>query len=308
MKKIAIIDQGTNSSKLHIFACDENGSPREIMRKKAETRLGDEMAIRGDIIQEEPVLRTVAALRDFKETCSQHDVHSIEVVSTEVLRKAKNAQEVLERIIRDTGLHIKVLNQEQEAEMFWHGITLDFTWDRQIAAIDIGGGSVQFMYGTREKLQTHELLPLGTLFLRNTFITHDAATREEFEKIESYIQEAIAHITYTLPPDTPFIHGSSSVLNCYQEAGVALEPFTHSHSHPYLARLTHTRELYEKVRFLPQKERTHYFPSEPGFMDGLCPGLASVLFIGQKVGLTYELPSNYNIVSGIATLITRGMH
>jgi len=218
MKKIAIIDQDTSSTKLHIFEVLDTGI-KEVFRKKIETRLGDNMGSNGGVIEKESLQRAVKTLNELKELCLSQETDSVEVVSTEVLRKAVNAEEAQSTLRRETGLLLRVLTQEEESQMFFSGVTADLEWDGKIAAIDIGGGSVQFMCGTKGRLERHELLKTGALFLRNLFFKEDTPTEEEYARLEKSVEQAISHIDYKLPPDTPLIHGSTSVLNFYKEGG-----------------------------------------------------------------------------------------
>jgi len=82
--------------------------------------------------------------------------------------------------------------------------------------------------------------------------------------------------------------------------------FSYSANHPYKALISEGYKTYLEMRTKPKTERYKYFPSEPGFTDGFCPGFASVFLIAKKLGLTYELPSNMNLASGLAALIAKG--
>lgn len=308
MKPFAIIDQGTNSSKLHIYGEDKDGSLREVRRESAETRLGDNLEQNDHKISDGALKQTLTALKRFREIAKEIGVDRIEAVSTEIMRKAANAPDACARIEEETGIRMKILSQEKEARVYWHGVTSDFSWDGKIAAIDIGGGSVQFMYGSKDNLEGHELIKTGTLFLRNKYIAQEPATEEEYANIENAIKQAVAHINYKLPSDTPFIHGSTSVFDFYREAGVRLEEFGYSKGHPVKNTLVETDRLYREMRLLSISERESYFPSRPDFTHGVAPGLANMLIFGEKIGLSHELPSNANILTGLSLLMREGKY
>ncbi len=306
---MAVVDQGTNSSKLLVFevgpAKQDFGNLKLIFQDKEETRLGRGME-EGDQVSEEGLVKTMEALQRFKSEVERMKVERVEVIGTEVLRKAENAKDVVKKIKDKLGWEVRILSHEAEMELFWRGMTSDFEWKGGIAGIDIGGGSVQFMWGKREKLESYKLLKTGVLSLRERFIKGDPATEREFELIEEEIRKAIADLEVRFDGEAPLVHGSTSVIDFYQEAGVEMEKFNFSKSHPFKVDLDKTREFYWRTRLLDRKDRVKLFPSHPGFVDGAAIGLANVLLIAERTGLRYELPSNNNIMHGVVPLIYAG--
>lgn len=292
----AIFDIGTNS--LKVFVYDNNNPPRLLYKSKIENRLGENLLENDNKIPMQNVVATADHLNSMFEVLQPYDISEVAAFGTEVFRSADNAEDVIAILADLTGLPIKVLSPEQELEYYWHGLVKDFDWDGMIAAIDIGGGSVQFMYGTKEKLlQTHHL-KTGALFLRRQCVKSEPPSEADYKAVEEQIAEAIKAINIKFPPHTPFIHGSTSVIDFYTEAGLDLERYNYSLSHPWKLDLKKSRDFYEKLRFLPQVERALFFPSQPGFTDGASIGLANVLLIGEKTGLEFELPSNNSLVHG----------
>jgi len=305
MNRIAVIDLGTSSANLLIF--EINGANRLdsklIFKDKAQPRLGQGMQQNGNCISRDAIEATLVALKKHQDQAKKYGVEQLKVVATEALRKAVNSAEVIEVIDKKLGLTIDILSQKKEAQVFWHGATMDFEWDGYIAAIDIGGGSVEFMYGKKDKLLGFYPFKMGALFLREKFAKGDPIKPEEFKAIEDYIKNEIKCIDIELPSDTPYIHGSSSVIDFYNEAGIKMSEFKHSKSHPYLVNLEDTRKLCEEMCTLPRKQREKYFPSHPDFTDGASTGLASLLAIADHLGLMYELPSNISIMDGVIDLV-----
>lgn len=302
MKRIAVIDQGTNSTKVFVFEMGKSGLPNEIFKGIAETRLGSGIKQTG-LVTKQKLQEMIDVLKDFNFKFEEMNVDKVELISTEVLRKAKNVDEVLSEIDKQLGWQVRILTHVQEMELFWYGVVADFDWDKQIAAIDIGGGTVQFMWGTKEGLEGFKLLKTGVLGLREKYIKDDPATEDEYYQIEKDIRAHLEDLKVTFNSDVPFIHGTTSVIDFYQEAGMEMDKFNFSKSHSYKVGLNQTKELYLKNRLLPRVERVKLFPSHPDFVDGAWIGLANVLLIAEKTGLKYELPSNNNYIHGVVRLM-----
>jgi exopolyphosphatase/guanosine-5'-triphosphate,3'-diphosphate pyrophosphatase len=295
MKNKLILDVGTNSIKYFHFLL-QNRKWELINKGKIENRLGDGIDGQG-LISRYAIDSCINTIKQILLSV-KYDNCACKAFGTEVFRAAKNANEVIETIKRETSIEIQILTQKQELEIYWKGLIRDFDYDGIIAAIDIGGGSVQFMYGNKKGLQGCHYLKTGALFLRNQFIKSEPPTVEEYSQIENYIREQIKNITIQFPPETPYIHGSTSVIDFYTEAKLNLVPNSYSITHPYMLDMKDTHAFYNKLRILPREERVKYFPSEPGFTDGASIGMANVLLIAEKTGLTYEVPSNNSIING----------
>ena len=291
-----ILDIGTNSIKYFVFSFQSR--KWEIINKgKIENRIGDGINDTQGLISEKAVTDSINVIKQILFSM-QNSCFECKAFGTEIFRVANNSSEVIDTVKQQTSVEIQVLSQKQELEIYWNGLVKDFEYQGIITAVDIGGGSVQFMYGNKNGLQGCHYLKTGALFLRNQFIKSEPPTIEEYNQIENSIREQIKDITIQFPPETPYIHGSTSVIDFYMEAKLNLVDYDNSVKHPYKIDLKDTRAFYNKLRTLPREDRIKYFPSEPGFTDGASIGMANVLLIAEKTGLTYEIPSNNSIIHG----------
>jgi exopolyphosphatase / guanosine-5'-triphosphate,3'-diphosphate pyrophosphatase len=304
-KTIAIVDIGTTSTKLLISEF-LNGQWKSLFKQKYESNFGKDMDQNDNNITEEGISKNVQILSDINKLIDQYNVKTAKIFATEVLRKASNANKVKEILEKTSSLQLKILSHDEESFAFWTGLTNDFDYDGILAAYDVGGGSYQFMYGTKEKLFGTKLVNKGVNYYRDNFTKTDPPTPKNYEDIELDVQNDIQDLDVIFDPIIPLVHGSSSVINLYKEAGYYMETYSQSFSHPYKVSLDETRRMYNKVRCLPYIERQKYFPSMPFFMETTYIGTAIMLKIAEKTGLQYELPSNNNIANGLVYLVNEG--
>jgi len=303
--KIAVIDLGTTSTKILISEY-KNKSFQEVFRKKYESNLGDGLH-ESKIISREAVNKNLQILLQINNLLKEYNVGKAKIFSTEVLRSAQNSNEVVSQIEQGSGLPVRVLTHDEESFAFWNGLTSDLECSGLIAGYDVGGGSYQFMYGTKKELHGVKLVKKGVNYYLNNFTPNDPPLPQDFDRIEEDVAHDIQDLTICLGKETPFIHGSSSVLDFYKEAGYVMTPYKYSLSHPYQLDLSETKRMYYKVRCLPYEERQKYFPSLPFFMKGTYVGTAIFLKLAEKTGITFELPSNNNIANGLIYLLAEGL-
>ena len=143
---VAVIDVGTLKTKFEVrdYSSEKNG--KLLHRDKFLTVLGRDLDKTGNLIIEKSIKITTEALLAIKSKMKELDVVSYKAVTTEAIRRAKNAIEVLEKIKDKTGIELITLTHQEEAKILFESISKDFK-NRIIAVADIGGGSVQLVIG-----------------------------------------------------------------------------------------------------------------------------------------------------------------
>jgi exopolyphosphatase/guanosine-5'-triphosphate,3'-diphosphate pyrophosphatase len=263
MKK-SILDIGTNSLKFFIYDLnEENKEKKLIFHQKFEKRLGKDFNHETNEINTTSLQNVLEGLQEIKTIAEKYEFPDIIAFGTEAFRKAKNADQVLATIHDQTGITIQVLSPDEELDIYRKGLMKDFNYEGVVATIDIGGGSVQFMRGDKNGLQGKRQYKTGALFLREQFIHGEPPTEAEYNAIEHYIAEQLQDLDITFPAGTPFVHGSSSVIDFFQEAGLELEPFPYSASHPFQVPIEKVEAFYQQTRCLAKEERNKLFPSHP---------------------------------------------
>ena len=112
------------------------------------------------------------ALRHFKQKCSELKVDegNIRAIGTEVFRKAPNGKAFLDSVKQSTGISVRLIEQEEEAELgYMSGKAMLAMSDasgknaneKDLVVYDSGGGSFQIMMKQQGALRMY-LKPMGT--------------------------------------------------------------------------------------------------------------------------------------------------
>ena len=105
---ISAIDVGTNSFHMVTASVDDNGLLNIISREKEIVRLGSSS---GDMsyLQRDAIKRAVTTLRAFYKLAINEN-SQIRAVATSAVREAKNKDEFIDLIKRETGIELEVVS------------------------------------------------------------------------------------------------------------------------------------------------------------------------------------------------------
>ena len=194
MKKIGIIDIGSNSVRLILVEIYSPSSYRIIDDLKETVRLGDEL-FEGGKIKKSRFEFGIKTMRMFKGVLDIHNVDEVMAVATAAVRKASNGKEFISSILCETGIEARILTGREEAEYDYLGVisTIDIY---EGLIIDIGGGSTEFIYFKNRKIQGAVSIPIGSLDISENFDIMDIATEEKLEKLEVYLRKNLEDIEF----------------------------------------------------------------------------------------------------------------
>lgn len=124
---------------------------------------------------------------------------------TSAIRDAANGKAVLERIGRETGVHLTVLSGDQEAAMTYFAVRRWHGWHvENLLNFDIGGGSFEMSFGTDELPATAVSVPLGAQRLTKDFFDHpDPPGSDQVASLHEYIHEVLAEYRGLFPDELP---------------------------------------------------------------------------------------------------------
>ncbi len=190
-EKIAIIDLGSNSARMHIIGVNEFGAYSIFEQAKEMVRLSEGLN-EDAILKPIPIERTIKALNYFKRLIDVNNVKEVYALSTAAVRMAKNKDDFLMQVKESTGFEFRILSGEEEAYYDYLGVinSMDF---KDAVIIDIGGGSSEIIWVENRKLKKAISLPIGSVILTEMF-KNIKNKKKRIEKAEDYTRECFAAI------------------------------------------------------------------------------------------------------------------
>jgi len=201
MTRYATVDVGSNSVLIHVAERQPDGAWRVVADRAELTALGEGLRATGSF--SEPAMeRTAAALVEFVRLARSHGVDQIAAVGTMALRTAANTPEFLARVLAEAGLTVEVIPGEEEARLSFLALTSGLERGAgRVAAFDVGGGSTEFIFGDRERIELRYSLDVGALRLTEEHLRSDPVTPDELDALERALAGELSGIR-TLPFDT----------------------------------------------------------------------------------------------------------
>lgn len=295
--RTAVIDVGTLKSKFEIREFDENLNSKVIYKDKQLTVLGRDLDKTDGMIIEKSLLKTIEALKSFKVKLEEFKVESYVSVTTEAIRKAKNAKEVLERIKDETGINLTTLSHEEEAEVYFHSVSKDFK-DQVIAVSDIGGGSVQVVIGKNEDIFEKYLFKTGTYYLQEGFSQSHHPTIDEVNNAFNYVKEQLKSLKESKSKPELLVYGSTNIIDFFNAMDLSLNDVGRG-DHKYEIEVAQLKPLYEKLIGLSYEDRMPLYSEEPYYMWAADKALMNIFAICDYLGINRIYPSNNNISTGL---------
>lgn len=136
---LVVIDLGSNSVRMQISQIDDYGGYTVIGYFREYVRLSENMG-KEMTLKEEPMNRTIQALKDFKTRYTQYDNVVVKAVATAAVRGAKNQAEFLKRVKDEVGLDLQVISGSTEAYLDYIGVVNTLPVRNGII-MDCGGAS-----------------------------------------------------------------------------------------------------------------------------------------------------------------------
>src|SRR5215216_4280351 len=140
--RAAVVDIGTNSTRLLIADVGADGAIAELQRESIVTRLGEAVEATGRL-GEEPQARVFSVLERYADAIRAQEAQASAAVMTSAVRDAANGAEFAATVRDRFGLEDRTLSGGEEAAFTYAGATAARGADDQteLVVIDIGGGS-----------------------------------------------------------------------------------------------------------------------------------------------------------------------
>ncbi len=142
---VAVVDVGSNTVRLLV-----TGEGRELLSLRETLRLGESVERYG-LIPEPKLAELFACVRRFADAARGQGASALEVLVTSPGRQASNGDEVADVLAIAAEAPVRILSSQEEGRLAFVGAlaAASVTGRKRVAVVDVGGGSVQVVAGSR---------------------------------------------------------------------------------------------------------------------------------------------------------------
>ena len=202
--KMSVIDLGFNSVKLVNYNVKDDDSFEIYEQEGMKAKLGEGLDEKGKL-SKKPILRAIEVLKLFRDVIQLQPIKSVLPIATSAVREARNKEEFLNEVYRETGFRFKVLSEREEALYSYAGAIKSLQLPNTLF-FDLGGGSLEIVHAEKFRIKKVISLPLGALRLTQQFAGKNSAfTEKDYKNMRR-------HIWNLLPSKKEFALDKNTVL------------------------------------------------------------------------------------------------
>lgn len=305
MSLFASMDIGSNTLRL-LIASVRNKKIEHILYKRKITRLADGVGQTGKL-RDENSASSIAVLKEFSSIISGYGVKFVSAIATGALREASNSDMFIKRVFDNTGILIKIISGEKEAELIVKGVFSSFHDSLPITAhssliIDIGGGSTEWILYKDKQVVDKGSIPVGVIKLAASFIKTDPLSEADIAElgkgIASFLDSLSSRIEHRIDRDTCLI-GTAGTFTTLASIDLKLETYSREKIHLHRISLEKLRDIRSTLFALPLRERKKIKGLEPERADLIIPGIQFTMNIMECFKFNELIVSDYGLLEGV---------
>ncbi len=188
MARIAAIDIGSNAIRFYVVETGGESPYRVIENLREPIRLGGDVFLTGKI-REENLRKAEAAFRRFRQLLKSHGVQTVRAVATSATREASNADLLLSRLERASGIHIEIIDGEEEARLVALAVGRKIPLGKKSALlVDLGGGSVEITFVENGRITLTDSHNFGAVRLLDMLSSAEDDLRGAGQLLNEYME------------------------------------------------------------------------------------------------------------------------
>ena len=299
-KRLAGVDIGTLTCRLLIADLPHGERLKEVRSERRILRLGEGV----DQTKQLSVTamdRVVQCLKEWRELIDSAQVDAVAVVATSAVRDATNRDEFLDRVKHEAGFEVELISGEEEAKRTMLGIRSGLPHEvTDVLALDIGGGSTEFIFDHPERPPVVRSIDIGVVRLCERLLHHDPPTNEEIRQAREWVaretKAAIANMGYY---QTATFVGTAGTVTSLAAMAQQLPTYEPVRIHSYVLHLDTIQDLEQTLLSHKKADRVGLPGLEKGREEVVAAGAIIIRTIMETLGMSAVLVSDLGLREGV---------
>ena len=299
-RRLAGIDIGTLTCRLLIADLTPGHPLREIRSDRRILRLGEGVD-HTKRLSVPAMDRVIQCLREWKEVIDSHHVAACIAVATSAVRDAENRDEFLTLVGFETDLDVEVITGDEEARRTLLGIRSGLpTGVSEILALDIGGGSTEFILDQPGQSPIVRSIDIGVVRLCERILHHDPPTTEEIQQARNWVRKETEAAVAGMPrPAGVKFVGTAGTITSLTAMAQKLSTYEPARIHNFVLRLEAVRELEHTLLSKTKAERVGLPGLEKNREEVIAAGAIIIQTIMETLNQSECLVSDLGLREGV---------
>ena len=297
--RVAAIDCGTNS--LRLLIADIDGEKlREVHRDMRIVRLGQGVD-QNKAFAPEAIERTLVATREFADLIRTKGATRVRFCATSATRDATNRDIFIDGVQNILGISPEVIAGSEEAALSFLGATKELGQElAPFLVVDIGGGSTEFVLGSRSVDSAHSV-NIGCVRMSERHFTAQPPTIDQIANaiidIDAAILDAATWVDFKAAQTLIAVAGTATTV-----AAAALGLPLYDRYSIHLSRISaqKVQEVAAMFAGMSRKDISALGYMHPGRVDVITSGALVLSRVMALTGASEFLASESDILDGIA--------
>ncbi|GHV72336.1 exopolyphosphatase [Spirochaetia bacterium] len=169
---VAVVEIGSTGIRLLVAEIDSRGGWQVLERAEKPVALGRDVFTSGRVSRES-FMECLQVILNFRELLAGWDIagKDAHAIATSALRVARNRDVFVDRVRRETGFHLSIVEGIEENRLMYLAVRfalkddLPQFWRANSMIIEIGGGSTEIMLLRRGRMVAAHSLRMGTILI-----------------------------------------------------------------------------------------------------------------------------------------------
>ncbi|AIG65008.1 exopolyphosphatase [Weissella tructae] len=298
---LAIVDLGSNSTRMVVEELQGDGEFRELKRRKIDTRLAEGMQENAGALTTDAINRVLDALREFQDVYMQYPNVKVRGIATAAVREATNQSEFLAHVKQAINLDIQVLSGDEEAYYDYLGVVTSLPDVEDAWLLDTGGASVELADIVSQADQNLTSLPFGAVNLSEKFnLNLETVELSSVESAMKSVQQQYFDLGWIKPQgDRPVVllGGANRVLARLDRERKGLS--NSNDFHGYRMQAADIIQIFKEMVLMPCSERRVLLNKDANRADIMLGGLVPLVVLLNQTGAKEVLFSSSGVREGL---------
>ncbi|HKH17353.1 MAG TPA: Ppx/GppA family phosphatase [Solirubrobacteraceae bacterium] len=305
--RVAVVDIGTNSTRLLIADVVPGEAIEERVRETTVTRLGEGVEATGRL-GDEPQQRVFAALERYAAEIRAQESEASAAVMTSAVRDAANGAAFSNTVRERFQLEGRTLSGDEEAACTYAGATAARPPDdpTKLVVIDIGGGSTELVCGAGGRLGFHVSAQIGVVRHTERHLRSDPPAPPELAALAADVDAGVAA---AVPGDVrartqAAVAVAGTATSC-AAIDLALERYDTTKVEGHVLSRAKLDDLLQRLASMPLAERREVRGLHPDRAPTIVAGVIVLSRVLDAFGLAEVEVSDRDILWGVALELAR---